>query len=215
MITNKKTVVEFWNDLLPAIKKEVIATMEIPAQLEVEMENENIDYDDFWDYVCQVSETEVAEQENEEIKEVKNEEFVISQTTQQATAKEVVNPQISQNQVTQNVVNQQVVNNVTVNVEQAKQENRKLTIAEKVAEAQKMIATAEKKEFYEAKLKDFYGYLNGNRDGDNFTLSATDKSYKFSTNNFELIREVNEVIEKHFKHKINSFENLLQNFQLL
>jgi hypothetical protein len=207
-----KTVADFWNGLLPEIKKQVIATMEIPEQLELAMENENIDYDEFWDYVCQISETEVAEKENEEIKEVKNEEFVISQTTQQATVKEVAN---SQSQVTQQVLSQQVVNNVTVNVEQPKNENRKLSIAEKVAEAQKMLAVAEKKEFYETKLKDFYGYLNGNRDGDNFTLSSTDKSYKFNTNNFELIREVNEVIEKHFKSKIQGFENLLQNFQLL
>lgn len=212
MVSNVKTVVEFWNDLLPEIKKQVIATMEIPEQLELAMENENIDYDDFWEYVCQISETEVAqESEQQENEENENEEFSQIQTTQQATAKEVAN---TQSQVTQNVVNQQVVNNVTVNVEQPKNENRKLSIAEKVAEAQKMIAVSEKKEFFEGKLKDFYGYLNGNRDGDNFTLLSNDKAYKFSTNNFELIREVNEVIERHFKQKISGFETQLANFQI-
>jgi hypothetical protein len=214
MQTNQNAVAKFWQNLPPMVQTEILDTFELPEKVELEMIEEDLDFDEFWDYVYSLQEQAAqGKEEQEEVlqttpKEATN--FVAVATTQ--SNKQVEN---TQNHLTQSLVHQQVVQNVTVNVEQPKQENRKLSIAEKVAEAQKMIAVAEKKEFCEVKLKEFYGYLNGNRDGDNFTLAATDKSYKFSTNNFELIREVNEVIEKHFKQKIQGFETQLQNFQLL
>jgi hypothetical protein len=90
-----------------------------------------------------------------------------------------------------------------------------MSIADKIVEAQKMLVIAERKEVTEARLKDFHGYLHANKDGDNFTLTSLDKSYSFSTNNAELVKEVNIVLERFLKNKIQEFETELANFQLV
>ncbi len=113
---------------------------------------------------------------------------------------------------TQNIVNQQVTNNtLNVTVETPKP---KMSIADKIAEAQKMLTIAEKKEATENQLKKFHGYLHANKDGDNFTLTSLDKAYAFSTNNIELVKEVNTLLERFFKTKIQEFETELSNFQI-
>lgn len=109
---------------------------------------------------------------------------------------------------------QQVTQNLTVNLEQPKDKIRKLTPAEKVAEAQKLLGISEKKEYVESLLKEFYIYLHANKDGDNFCLKSFDGNYKFSTNSLDLVKEVQQVVEKHLKRKIESLGDEMELIQI-
>jgi hypothetical protein len=227
------TVQEFWESLTPKVQEEIIESQEVNVQIEIDLEELGIDAYEFADYVFltiapqreqaeqtkleqEVIEVQELTQEVNEITEVTAATEILTQTptTEIMQTEKVVNETVATATTvnnTQNVVNQQVTNII---VEQQKP-IFKMSIADKIAEANKMLAIAHKKEQTENLLKDFYGYLNAKKDGDNFTLQSADKLYKFTTPNQELVDEVNNVLEKFLKNKISSFEMQLQNFQLV
>ena len=139
-----------------------------------------------------------------------NQKTEIMKTQEVATETETATENPSVNN-TQNIVNNvSNVQNVLI-VEKPKQ---KMSIADKIVEAQKMLVIAERKEKTEERLKEFHGYLHANKDGDNFTLMSLDKTYSFSTNNADLVKQVNTVLERFLKTKIQEFETELANFQI-
>jgi hypothetical protein len=159
----------------------------------------------------EVIEVQELTEEVNEITEVTAVTEILTQTpTTEMKNQEVVKEKASN----ETVNNTQNITNNTLNVILDKPKP-KMSIADKIVEAQKMLVIAERKELTEARLKDFHGYLHANKDGDNFTLTSLDKSYSFSTNNAELVKEVNIVLERFLKHKIQEFETELANFQLV
>lgn len=173
-----------------------------------ELEEEEIDRLEKEFFKGYAQETEI--EEVTEVTEVQNEILTQNPKTEMKT-QEVVNENTSVNN-TQTIVNQQVTNNtLNVTLETPKP---KMSIADKIVEAQKMLLIAERKQLTEDRLKAFHGYLHANRDGDNFRLMSSDEKYKFSTNNIELVKEVNIVLERFFKTKIQEFETELANFQI-
>lgn len=157
--------------------------------------------------LIQTPTTEIMKTQKEVASEVKKEVSKSEKTTK----KEKVVKQKASNETVNNTQN---ITNNTLNVILDKPKP-KMSIADKIVEAQKMLVIAERKEVTEARLKDFHGYLHANKDGDNFTLTSLDKSYSFSTNNAELVKEVNIVLERFLKNKIQEFETELANFQLV
>ncbi len=171
-----------------------------------ELEEEETDKLEKEFFAGYAQETETKEVANEVQNEILNQNPKTEMKTQ-----EVVNENTSVNN-TQTIVNQQVTNN-TLNVTVDKPKP-KMSIADKIIEAQKMLVIAERKEITEAKLKEFHGYLHANKEGDNFKLMSLDEKYSFSTNNIDLVKEVNKVLEKFLKDKIQEFETELSNFQI-
>ena len=167
-------------------------------------------------------ELETEEQETEVQNEILTETPTTENMKSQKEVASEVKKEVSKSQkatkkaklVTETTVNntQSIVNN-TLNLTLEK-EKPKMSIADKIIEAQKMLVIAERKQITEDRLKAFHGYLHANKEGDNFKLMSLDEKYSFSTNNIELIKEVNTVLEKFFKTKIQEFETELTNFQI-
>lgn len=236
MVNNQNLLADFWQNMPQDDKEMFLETGTLQENAEMELLRMDFDITDLEIYVESLDNAgediteEQGTQEPEEIAEVEEPTQEVSFETQEVTpqiveeVKAEVKPKKDNKgkdkgkakdkgkQVIQQV--QQVTQNVTVKVEQPKPEVKKLTLAEKIAEAQKLVSFSEKKEFTEAKMKELHAYMYAVKEGDIFSLKSSDGKYNFTTPNAELVKEVTEVLEKFFKRKIEGFASEINKIQI-